>query len=124
VSFKAPRAGTFQGALKITFKDPRSDEEFTVTRELRGRAILADAPASSGESGEPSNMAGDDTTNSERAGITVSHDLGLDFSLECSRLNGLIAMQTRELIIIKNSAIPLVSLKAARVCSSDDYVAR
>jgi hypothetical protein len=122
VSFKASRIGVFQGALRITFRDKtRSNEEFTVTRELRGRVILADGSASSGE---PSNIAEEDTMKSERAGVTVSHDAGLEFSLDCSRLNGLIAMQTRELVITKTSAIPLVTFKAARVCSSDDSVAR
>jgi len=122
VSFKAPRVGAFQGALRITFKgQTRSDEEFTVTRDLRGRAILADGPASNGK---PSSMAEGETMESERAGITVSHDLGLEFSLELSRLDGLFAIQTRELVINKTSVIPLVSLKAATVCSPDDSVAR
>jgi hypothetical protein len=117
VLFKAPRGGAFQGALKITFKDKtRSDEEFTVTRELRGRATPPDGPARSGEL--------TNTAESERAGITISHDLGLEFSVERSRLDGLFAMQTEELVITKSSAIPLVYFKAVKVCSSDDSVAR
>ena len=119
VSFNAPRAGAFQGALRITFKDKgRSDEEFSVTRELRGRAILPDAPASSGE---PSNVV---EGGDERAGVTVSHDLGLEFSVERSRVDEPFAKQTKELVIIKTSVIPLVSFKAARVCSPDGSVAR
>jgi hypothetical protein len=122
VSFKAPRVGTFQGSLRITFRDKmRSDEEFTVTRELRGRAVLADSPA---RSGELSNMAEGGTMKSERAGFTVSHDLGLDFSVERSRLDEPFAMQTKELVITKTSVLPLVSLKAARVCSPDDSAAK
>jgi hypothetical protein len=99
----------------------RSDEEFTVTRELRGRAVLADSPA---RSGELSNMAEGGTMKSERAGFTVSHDLGLDFSVERSRLDEPFAMQTKELVITKTSVLPLVSLKAARVCSPDDSAAK
>ena len=119
VSFNAPRAGAFQGALRITFKDKgRSDEEFTVTRELRGRATLPDAPAGTGE---PLNMVEE---GDERAGVTVSHDLGLEFSVERSRLDEPFAKQTKELVIIKTSVIPLVSLKAARVCSPNGPVDR
>jgi hypothetical protein len=125
VSFKAPRAGAFHGELRITFRDKtRSDEDvslsqFTVTRRLRGRAILANGPTSSEE---PSKMEGGRMEN-ERAGIIVSHGLGLEFSVERVRLDEPFATQTRELVISKVSAIPLVSLKAARVCSPDGSVA-
>ena len=122
MTFKAPRVGAFQGTLKITFKDKmRSDEEFTVIRELRGRAILSEGSASSGS---PSGMVEDGTMESERAGFTVSHDLGLEFSVERSRLDEPFAMQIKELVIKKTSVLPLVSLKAARVCSPDDSVAK
>jgi hypothetical protein len=142
VSFKAPRVGTFQGALWITFKDKmRSDEEFTMTRELRGRAILADGPA---RNGDPSNMAKEGPKEAEhagvpfsldlpaevsamsdlRAGVSVSPDLGLEFSVERSHLDEPFAMQTRELDIKKTSVIPLVSLIAAKVRSQESSVAR
>lgn len=142
VSFKAPRVGTFQGALWITFKDKmRSDEEFTMTRELRGRAVLADGPA---KNGDPSNMAKEGPKKTGhagvpfsldlpaevsakpdlRAGVLVSHDSGLEFSLECSHLDDPSATQTRELVIEKTSVIPLVSLIVASVCSQDGSVAR
>jgi hypothetical protein len=122
VSFRAPRVGDFQGVLWITFRDKmRSDEEFTVTRELRGRAILSDSPASSGE---PSNIVEEATMENERAGVAVTQGLGLEFSVERSRLDEPFAMQTRELVIKKTSVIPLVSFKAARVSSPDDSVAR
>jgi hypothetical protein len=99
----------------------QSDEEFTVTRELRGRAILPDGPASSGE---PSDVAEVATMERERAGVAVSLDSGLEFAVERSRLDEPFTMQTRELVITKTSAIPLVTFKAARVCSRDDSVAR
>jgi hypothetical protein len=141
VSFKAPRVGPFQGALWITFKDKmRSDEEFTVTRELRGRATLAGGQASSGE---PSNVAEGGPMKNEqtgvsvpydlhaeggspdsRAGVVVSHDLGLEFSVERSRSDEPFAMHTRELVITKTSVIPLVSFIGGRVSSSDGSVAR
>ena len=142
VSFKAPRVGDFQGALWITFKDKmRSDEEITMTRELRGRAVLADGPA---RNGDPSNMAKEGPKETEhagvpfsldlpaeasalpdlRAGVLVSHDLGLEFSVERSHLDEPFAMQSRELVITKTSVIPLVSLIAARVRSRDNSVDR
>jgi hypothetical protein len=68
-------------------------------------------------------MAEGDTVESERAGITVSHGLGLEFFVERSRLDEPFAMQTEELVITKISAIPLVYFKAVRVCSPNDSVA-
>jgi len=119
VSFKAPYVGTFHGALKITFRDKlQSDEEFTVTRELRGHAVLTQT-----SSPETSNKAEEDTTDSEHAGITVSHDLGIEFSVERSLLDESFAKQTKELVISK-TLVPLVSLKSARVGSSDGAVSR
>jgi hypothetical protein len=126
VSFKAPRVGTFQGTLRMTFRDKtQSDEEltvtqFTVTRELRGRAILPGAAGSP----EPSNKADGDGMESERAGVTVSHDLGVEFSVERSRLDEPFDKLTKELVITKTSVIPLVSFKEARVSSVDQSAAR
>jgi hypothetical protein len=121
VSFKAPRVGTFRGTLGITFRDKtQSDEEFTVTRELRGRAILAGATSSP----EPSSKADGDGMESERAGVTVSHGLGVEFSVERSRLDVPFDKLTKALDITKTSVIPLVSLKEARVSSVDKSVAR
>ena len=122
VLFKAPRVGTFQGTLRITFRDEtQSDEEFkinqfTVIRELRGRAILP----STASSPEPSNKDG---MESERAGIRVSHDLA-EFFVERSRLDEPFDKLTKELVITKASAIPLVSFKEARVSTVDESVAR
>ena len=127
VSFKAPRVGTFQGTLRITFRDQtQSDEEFTVTqftvtRELRGRASILPGAASSPE---PSNKADGEGTENERAGVTVSHDLGVEFFVERSRLDQPFDKLTKELVITKTSAIPLVSFKEATVSSVDEPVAR
>jgi len=126
VSFKAPRVGTFHGTVGITFRNQtQSDEkfavtQFTVTRELRGRAILLGAAGSP----DPSNKADGDSMKSERAGVTVSHDLGVDFFVERSRLDEPFDKLTEELVITKASGIPLVSFKQARVSSVDDAVAR
>ena len=143
VSFNAPHVGTFQGALWITFKDKmRSDDEFTMTRELRGCAVLADAPA---RNGDPS-MAKEGTKEIERAGvplsldlhaevselpdlragISVSHGLGLEFSVGRTSKRGPFAIQTREIFITKTtktSIIP-VSLTSARVSSPNGSVDR
>jgi hypothetical protein len=124
VTFKAPHTGTFHASLKITFSDTRrpNDQEFTVTRELRGRAILPIRPTSSGR---PPNAGKDDKIGGEeRAGITVSHDFDLEFSVERSSLDEPFAQQTKELVITKSTIKPLVSFKNARVCSLDDIIAR
>lgn len=122
--FKPPHAGTFQGTLKITFRDKarRGEKftEFTVTRELHGHATLP-TPASSSE---PSNKADGDGMESERAGVTVSHGLGIEFSVERSRSDEPFGKQKKELVIKKKSAIPLVSFKEARVSSVDKSGAR
>lgn len=119
--FRAPRVGTFQGILGITFRDKtQSNEEFTVTCELRGRATLPSAASSP----EPSNKADGDGTKSERAGVIVSHNLGVEFSVERSRLDEPFDKLTKKLDISKTSAIPLVSFKEARVNSVDESAAR
>jgi hypothetical protein len=105
----------------ITFRDKtQRDEEFTVTRELRGCGILP-GPASSPE---PSDKAEGDDTESEHAGVTVSHDLGVEFSVERSRLDEPFDKLTKELVITQTSAIPSVSFKAARVSPVDKSGAR
>jgi len=102
--------------LEITLSDKgrANDREFTVTRELRGRAIL---PGGSAINGDVEGMEGGGGT-----GITVSHESGLEFLVE--RSDVLFPMQTRELVVTKTSVIPLVSLKTAKVYSLDDSVAR
>ena len=112
--------------MSITFRDKtQSDEEFavsqfTVSRELRGRAILS-GPASSPE---PPIKANGDGMESERAGVTVSDASGVEFSVERSRLDEPFDKLTTELVITKTSVIPLVSFKDARVSSVDKSVAR
>jgi hypothetical protein len=99
--------------LKITFSDRgrENDREFTVIRELHGRAILPGGLAISG-----------DVEEGGGTGITVSHESGLEFLVERSDI--LFPMQTRELVITKTSAMPVVSFKAAKVSSLHDSVAR
>ncbi|KAH9000980.1 P-loop containing nucleoside triphosphate hydrolase protein [Lactarius hatsudake] len=111
VSFQAPHAGTFRASLEIVFNDKtrQSDREFVVSRELRGQAIL---PSSSVP------------VSSEGAGITVSHESGLEFSpLERARPDVPFAAQSLELVINKSSTNPLVSLEGVKVRLSDGSVA-
>ncbi|KAH8986276.1 hypothetical protein EDB83DRAFT_1170954 [Lactarius deliciosus] len=111
VSFQAPHAGTFHASLEIVFNDKtrQSDREFVVSRELRGQATL---PSSSAPVG------------SEGAGITVSHESGLEFSLiERPRPDVPFAAQRLELVINKSSTNPLVSLEGVKVRLSDGSVA-
>jgi hypothetical protein len=58
----------------------------------------------------------------EGTGITVPHDIGLEFSVECLSSDEPFATQTKELIITKSSETPLVSFIAAMVRSPDDSV--
>jgi hypothetical protein len=58
----------------------------------------------------------------EGTGITVSHDFGLEFSVECPSSDEPFATQTKELIITKSSETPLVSFITAMVRSPDDSV--
>ena len=111
VSFQAPYAGTFRMSLRVVFSDKtrQNGREFVVLRELRAQATLPSTSASAG---------------SEGTGITVSHESGLEFSLERARSDALFATQTLELIISKSSANPLVSFEDIRVRSPDDSVAR
>ena len=116
MSFQPSRVGGFHAVLEITLSDKgRADGgEFTVTRELRGRAIL---PGGSAINGDVEGMEEGGGT-----GITVSDESGLEFLVE--RSDVLFPMQTRELVITKTLAIPVVSFKAAKVYSLDDSVAR
>lgn len=120
VSFHASRVGTFHATLNVNFSDTSRPkrEEFTVTRELRGRAILPGIPTSNGGA----LITEKEMVGSEGTGITVSHDFGLEFSVESSRSEGSFGTQKKELIITKSSHTPRVIFKAARVCSIDDSV--
>jgi hypothetical protein len=64
----------------------------------------------------------DGTEEGGGTGITVSHESGLEFFVE--RSDVLFPMQTRELIITKTSALPVVSFETAKVYSLDDSAAR
>lgn len=123
VTFKAPHPGTFHAVLRITFCDKmrRNDQEFTVERELRGLATLIHGSSSGGG---PSPTVDGETAGSEGAGIAVSHDFGLEFSVELSRLDEPFAQQTKELIITKSTILPSVLFKTARVLSRDGSVSR
>ena len=119
VTFKPPHAGAFHTILKITFSygmQPNG-QEFSVTRELRGRAILSGRGA--GGLG-PSNAVDRDTTMEEGAGITVSHEFGLQFSIERSQFDEPFTPQTEGLVITKSSVDPLVSFKTARIISPEN----
>jgi hypothetical protein len=112
VSFQAPHAGTFCMSLEIVFSDKtqQSDKEFVVLRELRGKATLPSSPASAGSEGNGN-------------GITVSHEYGLDFSLERARSEPF-ATQTLELVVKKSPSNVLVSLEGVKVRSPDGSVPR
>ncbi|KAI9452272.1 hypothetical protein F5148DRAFT_514946 [Russula earlei] len=118
VSFQPSRLGTFHVTLSITLgnKTQPNEPEITLTRELRGRAIL---PGSSADNGDAPNGV-EVTAGGEGTGITVSHDFGLEFTVGWPPSHEKFAPQTKELIITKSSPNPPVSFKAARILSSDD----
>jgi hypothetical protein len=97
-------------SLEIVFSDKtrQSDREFVVLRELRGKATLPSSPASAG---------------SEDNGITVSHEHGLEFSLERARSEPF-TTQSLELVVDKSSSNVLVSLEGVKVRSLDGSMAR
>ncbi|KAF8267991.1 hypothetical protein EI94DRAFT_1246219 [Lactarius quietus] len=109
VSFQAPHAGAFRVSLEIVFSDKtrQNDSEFVVLRELRGIATLPSSPASAG---------------SEDTGITVSHESGLEFSLERTRPDVPFSTQTLELVINKSSPNTLI-LERVRVRLPDGSLA-
>jgi hypothetical protein len=123
VSFTAPGAGTFHATLEITFSDDTrpNNQGFSVTRELRGQAIL---PRGLASSGAPSNTMDGDTIGctSEGAGISISDDSGLQFSVERSQPSESFAKQTKELVFTKSSATTTVSFKGTRIYSLDGSV--
>jgi hypothetical protein len=100
ISFDAPRAGNFRVSLKITFIDRtrQNDQEFIVTRELRGRAI--------------------------HPWIGISPESGLEFLVERQRSDVPFAIQTRQLVISKSSPELSVSLQGTSWRSSDDPAIR
>ena len=122
VSFRPSSVGLFHAALWITLSDNEraKDRKFTVIRELRGRAILPGGWAINRDA--PDNV--EDMGEGEGTGITVSHDFGLAFSVECPRSDGPFPTQTKELIITKSSKTPLVSFITAIVRSPDESVTR
>jgi hypothetical protein len=119
VSFQPSSVGQFHAVLWITFNDKgrAKDREFTVTRELRGRAILPGGSAINGDA--PHNV---DMEEGEGTGITVSHDFGLEFSVESPSSDEPFEIQAKELIITKSYKTPSVSFVTAAVRPPDDSV--
>jgi hypothetical protein len=120
VSFQPSRAGSFRAVLGIAFSNEgrANDRGFTVTRELRGHATLPGHPAINGD--EPHNV--EDMEDGEGTGINVSHDFGLEFSVERPSSDEPFATQAKELIITKSSNAPLVTFVTASVRSPGDSV--
>lgn len=124
VVFKATQPDTFHAVLRITFSDKTrsSDQEWTVTRVVRGRAILpaSDGPAGPGEipAGDIMEKMGHD--EDDGIAIAVFPYFALEFSVEYQQSDGSFATQTKDLVITKTSA---VSFAAARVYSPDASMA-
>ena len=119
VSFNAPHAGTFHAILRINFNDKTRphDSEFTIQRELRGRAVF---PASGGldNNGDAPSLS-EETPENEDNGLIISPDFALEFSVECLRPDKPLPTQTKQLTITRSSDT-LVSFTTARIYSPDD----
>jgi hypothetical protein len=145
VTFKAPQVGTFRAVLRITFSDQaRPDEqEFIITRDLRGGAILPSSPtgdggppkavedrtrseetevssSSTGDGGPPKTV--EDRTRSEETEVMISDDLGLAFTVECPRSDAPLPTQTKQLAITRSLTTSRVCFTAAKVLSPDGSV--
>jgi hypothetical protein len=118
VAFQAPRLGNFRAFLKITLVDKLrpDDQDFTVTRELRGRAILPGDQTSNGDTSETVTAV---RFGCEGTGITVSPEPVLEFLVERPQSDIPFATQTRKLVINKSSLQPLVSFVVATLRSRD-----
>jgi hypothetical protein len=150
VTFKPPHAGTFHAALEITFCDatrPASDQEFTVVRGLRGRAVLSwgSGPPVSGRGqhwhhnreNDPVLIPGtrpsgdwvgpmvppdevEELLDCDEAGISVSHEEGLDFCVvERRRRDGPFKTSSSLLTIRRLDGFPAVILVKAGAKTSD-----
>ena len=117
VSFQPSHVGSFHAVLGVAFSDKgrANDRGFTVTRELRGRAILPSRPAINDD-------GPNDLEDGEGTGISVSHDFGLEFSAQRPSSDDPFATQTKELIITKSSKTPLVSFVTATIPPPGDSV--
>ena len=119
VVFKAPHADAFHAVLRITFSDKTrpNDQEWTVTRFLRGHAILlpSDGPAGNGETPNITEESGHD----EDHGITLFPYFALEFSAEYRQSDGSFTTQTKNLVMTKTPTTPLISFTAAAVYSPD-----
>jgi hypothetical protein len=83
-----------------------------VIRRLRGRAIL---PSSNSISDGDTPSTVEHIKGSEGTGIIVSHDFGLEFSVEYLQFDEHLPTQTKELIVTDSSTTPSFSFKAVRV---------
>jgi len=122
VSFNAPHAGTFHAILNINFSDKIRPyvHEFTIRRELRGRAVL---PASGGPDsiGDVPSLSEDreEMAESEDNDLVISPDFALEFSVESPGPNEPFTTQTKQLTITRSSNT-LISFTAAKIYSPDN----
>jgi hypothetical protein len=111
-------ASTIQPALPSNISPPAGGNTSTWHTDPRGRAILPGRPAINGDGLH--NM--EDMEDGEGTGINVSHDFGLEFSIERPSSSEPFATQAKELIITKSSRSPSVSFITHTVRSPDDSV--
>ncbi|KAI0263063.1 P-loop containing nucleoside triphosphate hydrolase protein [Gloeopeniophorella convolvens] len=117
VSFQAMSAGTFHASLNVSIKDkarPR-DAEIVITRQLCARAIPPGGEV--GSRNIPSSALERTSVGAERAGVTVSHDSGLNFTLSSARPNPPLLAQSAELTVTKSSHSAFVVFVSATVRS-------
>lgn len=135
VSFLAPHAGTFRASLRIVFSDNTrpSGKEFTVSRELRGRATLPSRriasvhpqevfPGSSwmGDHADTFTEEEDTLLDSQGSGISVSNEDGVKFSIvKRDGLTGSFNTSSSSVTITRAKDSPVVTFVGARIKSRE-----
>ncbi|KAN0127189.1 hypothetical protein V8E53_014995 [Lactarius tabidus] len=135
VSFRAPQAGTFRVSLRIVFSDNTrpSGKEFTVSRELRGRATLPSSHAGRAQPREafsrsnqvddhaaPSQEEEDVLLDNQDTGISVSHEDGVDLDpVKRNGLNGPFDTSLSSVTINHANGFPPVTFLQPKIRSWD-----
>lgn len=136
VSFQPPYAGTFLASLRITFKYIKkigsSVENFTLSRELRGRATLPSSRVGRAQPREPSprsdrvedyealSQEEEVVLDSQDTGISVSNEDGMDIEpVKRNGLNGPFETSLSSVTINHANGFPPVTFVDAKIRSWD-----
>lgn len=135
MSFRAPYAGTFRASLRIAFSDNTrpNAQEFTVSRELCGRATLPSRRIASvhpqkvfprsnrmNDHADLSTEEADPFLDSQGTGISVSNEDGVKFSIvKRDGLTGSFNTSSSSVTITHAKDSPAVTFVGARIKSRE-----